>query len=250
MTQANAGRVVQPRARRSVFPEPADCISVACRSRACAASMTSASSLDPGLNVLIGPNGAGKSSVLEAVYLLSHGRSFRSGARDALVQRGRDRMSVYAEVVRCVSARVASPGPGAAGRSLAGAYRRRGRAHAGRAGRPLCRDLFRAGLPCPDRRARPKNAVATSIGVCSTWNRIFFEHWRRYQRALRQRNALLRQAGTRCRCRAALDPGRPKWRVPARRIDAARRAATSSSLRPAPGAAHAGACCPSWAPCS
>ena len=39
--------------------------------------------LAPGFNVLIGANGAGKTSVLEAAFLLSHGRSFRSGAREA-----------------------------------------------------------------------------------------------------------------------------------------------------------------------
>src|SRR5690348_4726660 len=44
--------------------------------------------LDPAINVFIGDNGAGKTSVLEAAFLLSHARSFRSGAREALVQRG------------------------------------------------------------------------------------------------------------------------------------------------------------------
>ncbi|MDQ6648217.1 MAG: AAA family ATPase, partial [Pseudomonadota bacterium] len=42
--------------------------------------------LDPGINVFVGPNGAGKTSVLEAAFLLSHARSFRNGAKDALLQ--------------------------------------------------------------------------------------------------------------------------------------------------------------------
>ena len=42
--------------------------------------------LDPGWNLFLGPNGAGKSSVLEAAYLLSHGQSFRRGARDTLTR--------------------------------------------------------------------------------------------------------------------------------------------------------------------
>ena len=35
----------------------------------------------PGLNLLIGPNASGKTSVLEALYLLGRGRSFRSTIR-------------------------------------------------------------------------------------------------------------------------------------------------------------------------
>ena len=50
--------------------------------------------LDPAINVFIGDNGAGKTSVLEAAFLLSHARSFRSGAREALVQRGMAQLAV------------------------------------------------------------------------------------------------------------------------------------------------------------
>ena len=34
--------------------------------------------LSSGFNFVIGPNGSGKTSVLEAIYLLGHGRSFKS----------------------------------------------------------------------------------------------------------------------------------------------------------------------------
>lgn len=54
--------------------------------------------LDPAINVFVGDNGAGKTSVLEAAFLLSHARSFRSGARDALVQRGMAQLALFAEV--------------------------------------------------------------------------------------------------------------------------------------------------------
>jgi len=37
-----------------------------------------------GLNLLLGANGSGKTSVLEALFLLSHGRSFRPGGSKAL----------------------------------------------------------------------------------------------------------------------------------------------------------------------
>src|SRR5690242_7980231 len=54
----------------------------------------------PRLNWLVGPNGAGKTSLLEAVYLLSHGHSFRAGAGDALVQRDRPGFDLFAELTR------------------------------------------------------------------------------------------------------------------------------------------------------
>jgi len=47
-----------------------------------------------GLNLFIGANGAGKTAVLEAVYLLARGRSFRSGRTSSLIRRGADRLAV------------------------------------------------------------------------------------------------------------------------------------------------------------
>jgi DNA replication and repair protein RecF len=54
--------------------------------------------LNPAINLFVGDNGAGKTSVLEAVFLLSHASSFRSGAKDALLQRGARQLSVFAEL--------------------------------------------------------------------------------------------------------------------------------------------------------
>ena len=39
-----------------------------------------------GFNFLIGANGSGKTSVLEAVYLLGHGRSFKSSLTGRIIQ--------------------------------------------------------------------------------------------------------------------------------------------------------------------
>lgn len=41
-----------------------------------------------GLNVLVGPNGSGKTSVLEGLYLLSRGRSFRTSHHQHLIEQG------------------------------------------------------------------------------------------------------------------------------------------------------------------
>ncbi len=42
----------------------------------------------PGINVIQGPNGAGKTSLLEAIYLFSTGRSFRTPYLSDLIQQG------------------------------------------------------------------------------------------------------------------------------------------------------------------
>ncbi len=52
----------------------------------------------PRLNLITGPNGAGKTSVLEALHLLAYGRSFRSPTRDVLIRRPHGDFAVFAEV--------------------------------------------------------------------------------------------------------------------------------------------------------
>lgn len=52
--------------------------------------------LGPGINLITGDNGAGKTSVLEAVHLLAYGRSFRCRVRDGLIQQGRSALQVVA----------------------------------------------------------------------------------------------------------------------------------------------------------
>jgi len=53
---------------------------------------------EPGLNFLCGPNGAGKTTILEAMFLLSHGRSFRSGGQRALIRSGQGGYHLRAQV--------------------------------------------------------------------------------------------------------------------------------------------------------
>ena len=52
----------------------------------------------PSVNLITGGNGAGKTSVLEALHLLAYGRSFRSPTREVLIRRGLPDFSVFAEV--------------------------------------------------------------------------------------------------------------------------------------------------------
>jgi len=53
-----------------------------------------------GFNVFTGDNGAGKTSILEAVYLLSHGYSFRTRRSELLVRTGAGNLSVFGVVGR------------------------------------------------------------------------------------------------------------------------------------------------------
>jgi len=52
----------------------------------------------PGINMLEGANGAGKTSVLEAIHLLSHGRSFRTQRGEFLVRQGMTQAVVFAQI--------------------------------------------------------------------------------------------------------------------------------------------------------
>jgi DNA replication and repair protein RecF len=55
--------------------------------------------LNPGINLLCGANGAGKTAVLEAVFLLGRGRSFRSTQNLQLIQHGQSDLVVRGEAV-------------------------------------------------------------------------------------------------------------------------------------------------------
>lgn len=50
----------------------------------------------PHFNFIIGPNGSGKTTILEAIYLLGCGHSFRSREIAPLITHGEDTMTVYA----------------------------------------------------------------------------------------------------------------------------------------------------------
>lgn len=49
-----------------------------------------------GLNLLLGANAAGKTSVLEALYLLGCGRSFRARQPKELIQHGMEQLRIVA----------------------------------------------------------------------------------------------------------------------------------------------------------
>lgn len=143
-----------------------------------------------GVNWLVGPNGAGKTSVLEAVYLLSSGRSFRSGSVDACVRRGAAGLTVYAEM------------ESATGALRRVGLRRQSRSFEGRVDGETVSSLAELFLVCPAVCFQP-DAAELILGGGELRRRFldwglfhveqdFLVAWRRFNRALRQRNLLLR----------------------------------------------------------
>ena len=141
-----------------------------------------------GWNVLTGPNGAGKSSLIEAAFLLSHGRSFRARSRDALARHGSGGYSIFGEVF-------------AAGRrARVGLARNQGRLDARIDGEvaPIGDLMRRTAVVCFEPGSHELvSGASEERRRYLDWGVFHVEHdflpvWRRYQRGLKQRNALLR----------------------------------------------------------
>lgn len=145
--------------------------------------------LDPAVNVFVGANGAGKTSVLEAVFLLSHARSFRAGAKDALLQRGAPLLSIFAEL-RHDDGRASRVGLGRSG--MRWEARVNGENVAiGQLVRECAVVCFEPGSHALIAGAAEERRRYLDWGVFHV-EHDFLPGWRRYQRALKQRNTLLR----------------------------------------------------------
>lgn len=146
--------------------------------------------LDPSLTLITGPNGAGKTSVLEGIYLLGRGRSFRTSQTDSLVRLGADQFRVVGSVSR--NGRGISVGLQWASRRL----------EARIAGAPA-ESLAELTVTLPVQVIEPgihqlieggplRRRRFVDWGVFHVEPRFLF-HWQRFHRALRQRNAVLRE---------------------------------------------------------
>jgi DNA replication and repair protein RecF len=145
--------------------------------------------LAPGINVFVGANGAGKTSVLEAVFLLSHARSFRSGAREALLARSAARLSVYAEL-RQSGDRLLRLGLGREASRWEARMEGEG-ANLGELIAECAVTCFEPGSHALIAGAAEERRRFLDWGVFHV-EHGFLDAWRRYQRALKQRNSLLR----------------------------------------------------------
>jgi DNA replication and repair protein RecF len=146
--------------------------------------------LDAGFNIFVGANGAGKTSVLEAAFLLSHGRSFRSGARDVLLQRGAPGLSVFS-TVRHDNGDLVRLGLGRVGAARWDARLNGEDASLGQLIRECAVVCFEPGSHALIAGAAEERRRYLDWGVFHV-EQDFLPVWRRYQRALKQRNSLLR----------------------------------------------------------
>lgn len=146
------------------------------------------------LNVLSGPNGSGKTSVLEAVYLLGSGRSFRSVRLEPVINHDAERCVVHGSVESGPAAAVASMG---VARDRGGAFEARMNGKSVSSAAELARAL-------PVQLINSESFALLEGGPKSRrqfldWGVFHVEHafhavWVEVQRSLRQRNALLRHA--------------------------------------------------------
>ncbi|QNP41982.1 DNA replication/repair protein RecF [Lysobacter solisilvae (ex Woo and Kim 2020)] len=161
-----------------------------------------------GLNLITGDNGAGKTSVLEGLHLMAYGRSFRGRVRDGLVRAGHPALEVFVQWQERVPA---GPGRVDAGRADAPAaaprLRKAGLRHSGQgwSGRLDGNAVAHLGELCAALAVvsfDPGSHILVSGGGeprrrFLDWGLFHVEQdflglWRRYSRALRQRNALLK----------------------------------------------------------
>ncbi len=145
----------------------------------------------PELNLIAGENGAGKTSILEAVFLLGRGRSFRTRNSEKLIRHGQHSLTVF-------GATDASP------RAVGGVEVTRDGTRARIDGKDadsllaLSRvlpvqsidpDIHKLIDQGPERRRRWLDWLVFHVEP------TFMMHWVRYQRALKQRNAALKAGG-------------------------------------------------------
>lgn len=148
----------------------------------------------PGLNLITGDNGAGKTSLLEALHLMAWGRSFRGRVRDGLIRTGSQAVEVFVEWREDQDDRIRRAGLRHSGQEWSGRLDGRNVGQLGELCAALAVVSFEPG----------SHALVTGSGEPRRrfldWGLFHVEQdflpvWRRYNRALKQRNALLKSGG-------------------------------------------------------
>jgi DNA replication and repair protein RecF len=152
--------------------------------------------LHPRLNLITGANGLGKTSVLEAIYLLGRGRSFRTRHTEQLIRHGETKLLVFGRLI--------SPGAIAdaeIGHAVGLSYHRRDGIEARIDGSSIT-SLAQLSAVFPVQVIDPGIHRLVEEGPLHRRRWLdwavfhvepsFILHWQQYSRALRQRNAALK----------------------------------------------------------
>lgn len=145
----------------------------------------------PKKNFIFGSNGSGKTSILEAIFFLSRGRSFRATRARQIISFGSSCFSVFAAIDSAINVGIRKESSGSSEVRLNGMSR------------PLLAEVTRI---LPTMLLSPTandlfNEGSSSRRAQLDWGvfhveQDFFQAWRRYKRALEQRNSLLKLDGT------------------------------------------------------
>jgi DNA replication and repair protein RecF len=146
-------------------------------------------SFGPKLNLIHGANGSGKTSILESVFLVGRGRSFRTRHTEQLIARGRPNLTLFAQTLEPPH--------------RIGFEYRRDEAYVARLDGEDVRSLAELPGALFVEVIDPEvhRLVEGAPGERRRWldwgvfhvEHSFLEHWLRFSRALRQRNAALKQ---------------------------------------------------------
>jgi DNA replication and repair protein RecF len=154
-----------------------------------------------GINLITGDNGSGKTSLLEGLHVLAYGRSFRGRVRDGLIRTGCDAVEIFAEWREDVSGRTRRAGLRHTGQRWEGRLDGETVSQLGELCAALAVVTFEPGSHAlvtgggePRRRLVDWGLfhVEQGRGAGSLPAADFLVLWRRYARALKQRNALLK----------------------------------------------------------
>lgn len=145
----------------------------------------------PGINLITGENGAGKTSLLEALHLMAYGRSFRGRVRDGLIRSGDPALEIFVEWQEARREQRRKAGLRHSGQDWVGRLDGAAVSQLGE----LCAALAVVSFE-PGSHALITGAAEIRRRYLD-WGLFHVEHdftplWRRYTRALKQRNALLK----------------------------------------------------------
>lgn len=143
----------------------------------------------PGLNVIAGLNASGKTSLLEALFVLGRGTSFRSSKIDAAIRFGADQFTVFGSLGQRAAGRVGV----SVSRSNGLSIRIDGRS--GTRAELVSSVPVQVLEPASHELINGPPSVRRQFLDWSVFHveQLFLEAWQQYRRALQQRNAALKQ---------------------------------------------------------